>query len=287
MNEPAAEYVHSVLPFPTISGKKTIEVCRFDSFSKYYAFESHRHKFDIVIWATRGLGAQCIDYVEYEMLPGRLFFVRGGQAHQLKQYAEDGWVILLNEEALRNLNASLLDNFYRRPYLDLKELSCETFMGLFSLLQLEMRQQEPNVMMITNLLNGMLLCADQRSSFLSAIGGADDRFSMIKRLKALIEKDYKRHKDPDFYYDAIGLPGRRINNITKSILGKTVYDLIQDRLLLESKSLLSGTSLTVKEIAAELEFNSQGYFCRFFKKMTGITALDYRAFSHSENLGRL
>ncbi len=280
MKEPA-EFVHSVLPSLTMSGKKPIEVCRFDSASKFYSFESHRHKFDVVIWSTRGKGLQCIDHIEYEMLPGRLFFVRSGQLHKIKQYGEDGWMILLSEESLRNLNVSLLDNFYGRPYLDLKELSCETFMGLFSLLQIEMRRLEPNVMMISNLLNGMLLCAEQRSSFMGAVGAADDRLSMVKRLKALVEKEYKRHKDPDFYYDAIGLPGRRINSITKSILGRTVYEMLQDRLLLESKSLLSGTSLTVKEIAAALEFNSQGYFCRFFKKMTGITALDYRISSHS------
>ncbi|WP_316793509.1 helix-turn-helix transcriptional regulator [Pedobacter frigoris] len=284
MNQPAAEYIHSVLPFHKLFGRKLIDVCRFDSISQYYSYEPHRHAFDVVVWATKGRGVQSIDHIDYDLLPGRLFFVRSGQLHQIKQYAEDGWMILLNEEALRNLNDTLLNNFYRQPYLDLKELSCETFMGLFSLLQLEARQLNPNAMMITNLLNGMLLCAEQCNPFIGTVGNLDRRFSVVKKLKSLIEREYKKHKDPDYYYDAIGLPGRRVNNITKPLLGKTVYELLQDRLLLESKSLLSETTLTVKEIAVELEFNSQGYFCRFFKKMTGITALDYRTSYHSTSV---
>lgn len=278
-----AEHVSTVSLSPIIYGNKTIEVCRFNNLPGYYSFEPHRHKFDLVIWSIRGIGVQSIDHAVYEMPPGRLFFVRQGQLHQIQECAEDGWMIILNEEALRNLNASLLDNFYQRPYLDLKELSCETFMGLFSLLQLEMRKSAPGMMMVTHLLNGMLMCAEQRSSFLRVIGGGDDRFAVIRRLKSLIEKEYKRHKDPDFYYDAMALSGRRINAITKSVLGRTVYELVQERLLLESKSLLNTTRLSVKEIAAELEFNSQGYFCRFFKKMTGITALDYRVSSQVRN----
>lgn len=273
-----AEHVYTASLSDSVYVNKTIEVHRFNNLFEYYSFEPDRYKFDVVIWSVRGVGLQFIDHVLYEMPPGRLFFVRQGQLHQFQKCAEDGWIIILKEEALRNLNASLLDNFYQRPYLDLKELSCETFMGLFSLLQMEMRKSEPGMMIVTHLLNGMLMCAEQRSSFVRVSGG-DDRFAVIRRLKSLVEKEYKRHKDPDFYYDALGISGRRINNITKSVLGRTVYELVQERLLFESKSLLNTTALSVKEIAAELEFNSQGYFCRFFKKMTGITALDYRASS--------
>lgn len=276
MNESVVENGHDVLPAHVLHGK-LIHVCRFNCISQYYSHNFQRHPFDIVIWATKGRGLQSIDHMLYDLLPGRLFFIRSGQLHQIKEYSEDGCVIVLSEEATKNLNSALLDNFYKEPYLDLKDLSCEIFMGLFSLLQLEALQLNPNVMMITNLLNGMLLCAEQCKPFVSAVSKQDDKFSVVKQLKALVERDYKKHKDPDYYYSMIGMPGRRVNSIVKPVLGKTVYELLQCRLLLESKSLLTGTSLTVKEIAAELEFNSQGYFCRFFKKMTGITALDYRA----------
>lgn len=280
MDSLTSEYTPSVLPFQSKANEKPVEVCRFGNISHDYSFKPHRHKFDIVVWATKGRGIQSIDCVDHEMIPGRLFFIRGGQIHQIKQYSQDGWMILLNEEALQDLNTSLLNDFYRKPYLDLKELSCETFMGLFSLLQLETRLATPNTKMITNLLNGMLLCAEQCDSFAS--NRSEDKFSMIKKLKSLIELEYKRNQDPDFYYQALGLPARRINNIVKPFLGKTVHELLQDRLLLESKTLLSNTNLTVKQIAAELDFNTQGYFCRFFKKMTGITALDYRMIHQAE-----
>ena len=52
--------------------------------------------------------------------------------------------------------------------------------------------------------------------------------------------------------------------------------LIQERVTLEAKKLLHLTYKSVKEIAAELNFEDEFYFSRYFKKNVGVSPLRYR-----------
>jgi AraC-like DNA-binding protein len=47
-------------------------------------------------------------------------------------------------------------------------------------------------------------------------------------------------------------------------------------MIMESKNLLTYTSLTVSEIAFKLHFSEPTHFIRFFKKETGLTPADFR-----------
>ena len=54
---------------------------------------------------------------------------------------------------------------------------------------------------------------------------------------------------------------------------------------MEAKNLLYHTSMSVKEIAFQLGFQSASHFFRFFKKHTGMSPLGYRK-SEFENVGK-
>lgn len=47
------------------------------------------------------------------------------------------------------------------------------------------------------------------------------------------------------------------------------------------KTYLSSTDLSVKNIANELNYEDASYLCRFFRRMTGMSPLEYR-----ERLGK-
>jgi AraC-like DNA-binding protein len=58
--------------------------------------------------------------------------------------------------------------------------------------------------------------------------------------------------------------------------GKTAKKLIQDRLTLEIKRLMSHSDLSNKEIAYEMNFNDPAYFSRYFKKHVGCSSAEFR-----------
>jgi AraC family transcriptional activator of pobA len=99
---------------------------------------------------------------------------------------------------------------------------------------------------------------------------------LIVRLDDMIARYFRAFKNADFYCGQLGYTVRCLNGITIFHTGKTVHEMLQERLLLEAKRLLVYSRLSAKRIAYELGFARHDYFCRWFKKMTGRTAKAYR-----------
>ena len=98
----------------------------------------------------------------------------------------------------------------------------------------------------------------------------------LRKLEFLIEKYFVEHKDVNFYANQLHISSRHLNSIISLQTGKSISEMIQNRILIESKRLLLHSEKTVSEIAFELGFSDKAYFHRFFKKTTGETPLHFR-----------
>ena len=67
-----------------------------------------------------------------------------------------------------------------------------------------------------------------------------------------------------------------LSRIFKEITGITVGDFINQARLEKAKDLLQGSRMTVLEISREMGFATDNYFCRWFKKRTGMSPHRYR-----------
>ena len=99
---------------------------------------------------------------------------------------------------------------------------------------------------------------------------------VLERLKDLIEENYKEIRDPMFYSNALAYGLRSLNILCQAYTGRTVFGLVQERLIIEAERLLVGTGMNTKLIAFELCFYDPAYFCKFFKQMRGMTPGEYR-----------
>jgi len=99
---------------------------------------------------------------------------------------------------------------------------------------------------------------------------------LLEQLDKLINQQFRERKDPGFYASELACSERWLSDLCKLYRNKTLFGLIQDRLVKESKLLLGRSRLSAKVIAYELGFEDPAYFCRFFKKMTGTTTKAYR-----------
>ncbi len=87
----------------------------------------------------------------------------------------------------------------------------------------------------------------------------------------LLEQHYAAEKSVTFYADHLNITSKRLNQILKQKIDRTIRQCIHERLVAEAKHQLIISELTIKEIATELGFEDHSYFSRFFKKMTGQT----------------
>ncbi|MBD3641896.1 MAG: helix-turn-helix domain-containing protein [Marinobacter sp.] len=141
----------------------------------------------------------------------------------------------------------------------------------------EYRQNEPGKQQLLEyLLFSMLIKLgrvlrtpeDQRST--------DHYGQRYQKLCSLIEKYYRAHKTCQFYADELCTTPIGLNRACKAISGKSVGDLIQDRLALEAQRMLIYSSAPISLIAYELGFADPAYFSRFFKRRVGTAPSAFR-----------
>ncbi|MEM7550332.1 MAG: helix-turn-helix transcriptional regulator [Bacteroidota bacterium] len=92
----------------------------------------------------------------------------------------------------------------------------------------------------------------------------------------MLESSSTRYNSLTEYADALNISPRYLSETLKKSTGKTARFHIQQRLIVEAKSLLTQTSLSSSEISYILEFKDTSHFCRFFKQHTGKSPQIYR-----------
>lgn len=92
----------------------------------------------------------------------------------------------------------------------------------------------------------------------------------------LIEEGYREHRPVTDYAAQLAVSQSRLNRLCKRFAGKTFSNLLQDRVALEAQRYLIYTSATVEMVSDELGFADSGYFCRFFKRRTGVSPGRFR-----------
>lgn len=97
-----------------------------------------------------------------------------------------------------------------------------------------------------------------------------------KQLCELIEKHYKEHQKAKFYAETLHTTPMGLNRACNAISGKSVNELLQDRLVLEAQRFLIYTAAPASLIAYDLGFKDPAYFSRFFKRRVGLTPGEFR-----------
>ena len=98
----------------------------------------------------------------------------------------------------------------------------------------------------------------------------------LESFLSLLENNLSNGRTPSHYAALLNLSTFQLNNTTKTLLGKTASELINDRVILEAKRYLLATSNQVTQIADHLGYEDASYFVRFFKKHTGLSPEAFR-----------
>ena len=98
----------------------------------------------------------------------------------------------------------------------------------------------------------------------------------LEEFSELLDIHISVNKQASQYAEMLNLTPYQLNTITKTALGKTSSELINEQIILESKRYLLSTSNQVKEIAYHLGYEDASYFIRFFKKHAGLSPEAFR-----------
>lgn len=99
---------------------------------------------------------------------------------------------------------------------------------------------------------------------------------LFNRFMMLMERDYKLSRDVNYYADLMHITSKYLTNIVRQVAGHTPKTIIDQYVILQLKMQLQRSSQSIKEIAWEYHFTDVSFFCRYFKKYTGLTPQQMR-----------
>ncbi|BDI03848.1 helix-turn-helix domain-containing protein [Sphaerotilus microaerophilus] len=126
-----------------------------------------------------------------------------------------------------------------------------------------------------------LALREDRDSAKGAQGGrraaSADRQSLYTRWVVLMESHYLEHWPVSRYAERLGLSTERLNRMVRAETGQNAQALLHARLAREACRRLVHVAVPVSRLGFELGFEDPAYFCRFFKRLTGLSPRAYRA----------
>lgn len=93
--------------------------------------------------------------------------------------------------------------------------------------------------------------------------------AQIERFRVLLDARVRERAPVHAYADALGISVGQLTRLCRELLGVSAQEAINARVVHEAQRELVYSSLSIKQIAAELGFEDEAYFGRFFKKHTG------------------
>lgn len=89
-------------------------------------------------------------------------------------------------------------------------------------------------------------------------------------------RSYRKERDVNFYAKKQHISPRYFSSIIKEKSGSSASYWIVQMVITEAKQLLESSDLSIKEIAAQLNFPTQSFFGKYFKQYVGMSPKDYR-----------
>ena len=248
-------------------------------------FLPHRKDYYFFFLVKNGKNRHWIDFVNYEVRPGHLYFTLPHQVHLKEQSSPvDGTLLAFTEEFLFTdeqkawKKLPILQNPDDRHELKLAETDITFLNNLFAQMLSEYAQaQDWHKGMLQSYIKIFLVYTSRLYTRQFNVNPSpSDSQSLVRRMKDLVGQQYNVLHQVSDYAQLLNVTPGHLNDIIREQTGRTATTLIQERIVLEAKRALVHADLSVKEIGYALGFDDPAYFNRFFKRLTGETPLNFR-----------
>ncbi|GGB19556.1 AraC family transcriptional regulator [Puia dinghuensis] len=251
---------------------------------------AHRHTFYHLVCFTGGKGSHSIDFIQWPVEVGQLYFMVPGQVHSWNfDVRPEGYIIHFTEGFLRGF---LLDPNYLDRFSFFSGHAADCVVRLASPLRekvvtllAEMTDEfhghsgggvNPDLLRTQLVQLFLLVQSGVAAPRADSTAATTQKQQLLLALRKLMDQHYKTLRRPSEYAGLLYITPNHLNSLCRDLLGRSAGEVIRDRVLLEAKRLLTNAGMTVAEIGYELNFQDNSYFNRFFKKYEGVTPDEFR-----------
>jgi AraC family transcriptional regulator, transcriptional activator of pobA len=240
-----------------------------------------------VLYITRGgMGEAFIDEVRWTLQPPCLIVVPARSVHGFHFHRQiDGPVITAAQKPLESLAAvaapELLRSIRKPAVLAVDPASrhAEALQPLFDAIEREsLTHATGHVAAGMALLVAVFVQIARIAEVALPVAetARSRKAAQIERFRALLDARFKQREPIQRYAGALGISVGQLTRLCRDVLGMSAQDAVNARVVHEAQRELVYSSLGIKQVAAELGFDDEAYFGRFFKKQTGYRPTEFR-----------
>lgn len=233
----------------------------------------HLHGFYEIIWFQKGSGTHYVDFNQYAIAPGTIFFISPGQIHSFDtKHDQEGYVL--------KICAELFDDFVSLSCVTVQDKDSAALEMLIGAMQEELKKEDS--LGHREALHALvkLFVIMVRRSYAGMNPSAPNphkvSYKAFLNFRKLIEENYCRLHTVKDYASLLNVSSKTLTLYVNECSKYSPLELINNRIILEAKRLLRYSVLSVKEIAFRLGFEDPSYFAKFFKRMVKQSPADYR-----------
>lgn len=93
---------------------------------------------------------------------------------------------------------------------------------------------------------------------------------LVSAFRDEVEQRFRVSRRVTDYASAVGVSHTHLNRLCRQVLGMSALEVIEQRIALEVRRQLLFSTLSIKQIGAELGYDDPGYFSRFVTRMFGM-----------------
>jgi AraC family transcriptional activator of pobA len=286
-------YMKSNIPIYDLSSfehykNQGVYIGQFGAYAKLHKHlhSTHGHSFYHMVYFSKGTGVQHIDFKQFDIKAGQIYFMIPGQVHSWNFETEpDGYIINFSKDYFSSflLKTNYLAGFsFFSGSSESQVISMDRTMEqkINFLFEEMLKEGSFNPLHNDDLVRALLL---QLFIYLSrteiqvhAKTVNPYNYTLLQNFRNLIEANFSSLKFPKQYAALLYITPNHLNALCKDLINKSAGQLIRDRIILEAKRLLINLDLSVAQIAEKLDFKDQSYFIKFFKKHEEITPEKFR-----------
>jgi len=267
-----------------------IEIVDLAALTKTYGallYTPHRTNFYHIFLFDRCSPKHIVDFQPVKILPYSLLFINKDNVHLFDRssfyagrgliFTDDFFCITQDDKRfLRSITA--YNDLFGTAAIPLGK-QYAAFVSLFDQIDFELHlpADQNQHRIIKNMLHNVLLLAERQKRSRGGKElpkGTDLEYTML--FKDLLDERFLTLKKVSEYSVLLHLSEKRLTHATITMLGTTPKQMIDERVLLESKRLLSHTSNSIKEISFSLGFDEPSNFIKYFRKHTQQTPVEFR-----------
>ncbi len=99
---------------------------------------------------------------------------------------------------------------------------------------------------------------------------------LSKRFLELVKDNFRSERQLQFYADKLCITPRYLSRVVKDVTNSSAAEWIERYVILEARALLKSTNMTIQQISDELNFPSQTFFGKYFKRRVSMSPKEYR-----------